>query len=212
MESMPEKNLFMICREVKRTAFSSMPENFTVRTMEKKDMEAWLAMPFDDKATVKEYRSFMVDYFNRVYLQDEEQFYNKTLFVFNEQNQPVATCATWKAYGKFTAIHWFKVVKELEGQGIGRALLTIIMDSLSDSDYPVYLHTQPESFRAIKLYSDFGFQLLTDKRFGTRDNHLEECLPYLQKAMPPQDFHQLILTEAPEDFIEELKDVVTEEF
>ncbi|WP_227396053.1 GNAT family N-acetyltransferase [Jeotgalibacillus aurantiacus] len=212
MESMPEKNLFMMCREIKRTAFSSMPEGFTIRSMKKEDMEAWLAMPFDDEATAKEYRSFMVDYFNRVYLQDEEQFYNKTLFVFNEQNQPVATCATWKAYGEFTTIHWFKVIKEYEGQGIGRALLTINMDGLNSCDYPVYLHTQPESFRAIKLYSDFGFQLLTDKRFGTRDNHLEECLSYLEKVMPSQDFHQLTLTEAPADFKKALKDVVTEEF
>jgi hypothetical protein len=32
-------------------------------------------------------------------------------------------------------------------------------------EYPVYLHIQPSSFRAIKLYSDFGFSLLSGDNF-----------------------------------------------
>ena len=54
------------------------------------------------------------------------------------------------------------MLNEYEGKGIGRALLSYVMQSLPQNEYPVFLHTHPASFRAIKLYSDMGFKLLTD--------------------------------------------------
>ena len=53
----------------------------------------------------------------------------------------------------------------------------------------------------IKLYSDFGFDLLTDQRIGQRDNHIEQCLPYLKAMMPKEDYDQLRFTAAPAEFI-----------
>ena len=55
----------------------------------------------------------------------------------------------------------------------------------------VFLHTQPSSFRAIKLHSDFGFAFLTDPIIGYRKNDLEECLTILKEHMPQKDFEKL---------------------
>ena len=110
----------------------------------------------------------------------------------------------WKAYVKFNTIHWFKVLKKHEGRGTGRTLLSIITRDLKPEDFPVYLHTQPESFRAMKLYSDFGFALLSDKKFGSRKNALDECLPILEELMPKKFFQNLKITEAPKKFVETL--------
>ncbi|WP_235782039.1 GNAT family N-acetyltransferase [Paenibacillus senegalensis] len=144
----------------------------------------------------------MESYFQEVYADKEDQFYEKCLFVCDSDDRPVATCFAWKAYDAITTIQWWKVLRQYEGQGIGRALLSIVMQSLSDEDYPVFLHTQPSSYRAIKLYTDFGFQLLSDPVIGTRTNDLEECLPILREYMTPQAYQSLQITEAPVFFLQ----------
>ena len=94
-------------------------------------------------------------------------------------------------------IGWFRVLSEYEGQGLGRAILSEI---LKDAQYPIYLHTQPTSARAIKLYSDFGFKLITNQ-VGYRNNDLTESLPYLQKILPEDDYKKLQFTEANDELI-----------
>jgi GNAT superfamily N-acetyltransferase len=81
-------------------------------------------MPFDDADLAKEYDEFMSDYFTTTYGGKAELFFTKTLVVCNQQDRPIATCLIWKAYNELNTIQWFKVLKEYEGQGIGRALLS----------------------------------------------------------------------------------------
>ncbi|MFE7062831.1 GNAT family N-acetyltransferase [Sutcliffiella sp. NPDC057660] len=212
MEEIPDLNIFMMCPSLNREALTELPEGFHVRNLRKDEMDIWMAMPFDDPETAKEYKPFMEDFFDTTYGLSEELFFEKTLVVCDKYGESVATCLLWKAYGLFYTIHWFKVLPSYEGKGIGRALLSIIMKDLKQEDYPVYLHTQPGSYRAIKLYSDFGFDLLSGEKFGSRPNELEESLPFLEKYMPKRDFEKLRTTEAPEHFIETLKSVTTIQF
>ena len=111
-----------------------------------------------------------------------------------------------------TTIHWYKIRKEYEGHGLGRALLSAVMKDIPEEDYPVYLHTQPGSYRAIKLYTDFGFALLTDKQVGFRENELEIGLPYLREKMPERDFARLRFERAPEDFLQAVKSSPVSQF
>jgi hypothetical protein len=109
-----------------------------------------------------------------------------------------------------------EVINKLEifinERGIGRALLSIVMQKLEQHDYPVYLHTQPSSFRAIKLSSDFGFSLLSDDKIGSRKNDLDECMPILEEFMPPEFFQQLRITAAPKEFIDAVDKYNTNQF
>ena len=211
-EDIPDKNIFMICEAADSKAFSELPAGYAVRNCRPDELDIWKAMPFDDPAQAKEYEGFMTDFFSTVYGGKEEMFFAGTLFVCDARDKPVATCLLWKAYGEFNTVHWFKVLKEYEGRGIGRALLSIIMRNLERSDYPVYLHTQPGSFRAIKLYSDFGFALLKGEKFGSRKNDLAECLPILAEFMPEKHFRNLKITAAPEEFEKTLRRYETIEF
>jgi hypothetical protein len=86
------------------------------------------------------------------------------------------------------------------------------MQALKPDDYPVYLHTQPSSFRAIKLYSDFGFSLLCDDKVGVRKNDLQACLPILKKFMPKSYFDELTFRHAPKDFLHSLNKYNTHQF
>jgi ribosomal protein S18 acetylase RimI-like enzyme len=208
----PDKNIFMMCETLSRNALAELPVNYTIRNCRPDELDIWKNMPFDNADIAKEYEGFMSDYFATTYGGQEELFFAKTLFVCDRQNRPVATCLIWKAYNEFNTIQWFKVLKEYEGQGIGRALLSIVMQQLQPNDYPVYLHTQPASFRAIKLYSDFGFALLSGSKFGMRNNDLDECLPILAKFMPKEYSHKLKITIAPKDFEDTINKYDTNQF
>lgn len=199
-EEIPDKNVFMMCEALNPDALSELPAGYFVRNCRRDELDIWKAFPFDEVGFNEEYDRFMTDFFTTTYGGKEDLFFAKTLFVCNRQDKPVATCLIWKAYDEFNTIHWFKVLKEYEGQGIGRALLSILMRDLKAEDYPVYLHTQPASFRAIKLYSDFGFSLLSGEKFGTRTNDLDEYLPILEEFMPSEYFRKLKFTAVPKEF------------
>ena len=204
MEELPDKNIFMMCPILNRDALSELPTGYHIRSCRRDELGIWMDMPFDQPEEAIEYRGFMEEFFQTTYGDQEDLFFEQTRFVCDAEDRPIATCLIWKAYGEFNTIHWLKVLKGYEGHGIGRALLSMLLLELSSEDFPVYLHTQPESFRAIKLYSDFGFQLLSDPVIGGRENHLEASLPYLKEQLPAKDFADLQFNTAPKHFLEKL--------
>ncbi|MEM7028495.1 MAG: GNAT family N-acetyltransferase [Chloroflexota bacterium] len=211
-EDIPDRNLFMMCQALNTDAISALPDEYHVRTCRKDELELWKAMHFDTPEEATVYQEYMTDFFTRVYAPKGNLFFETCLFVCDERDTPIASAFIWKVHGSFNTIHWLKVIKAYEGQGIGRALLSIIMQDIKKTGYPVYLHTQPASYRAIKLYSDFGFHLLSDPMIGHRKNDLQECLPILKKYMTKADFANLQTTTAPSHFLKVLEDARDSQF
>lgn len=209
---LPNPNIFMLCEHANKSAFSDMPHGFSTRVCRQNELSLWKRIQFDDEDMAVEYAGFMDDYFNLVYAPKGSLFFEQCLFVVNEHDEPIGTGFSWKSYDAITTIAWFKVVKAYEGRGIGRALLTVIMRTLSPCDYPVLLHTQPSSDRAIKLYTDFGFKILTDDKVGNRVNHIERYLPTLKAAMPKKDYDNLCFTSAPKHLLDFLAMQKLDEF
>jgi ribosomal protein S18 acetylase RimI-like enzyme len=211
-EDIPDLNLFMMCPSLNEQSLAPMPAGYSIRSCHPEEFAIWKAFPFETPEQVKEYDGFMTHFFHEVYGRDTELFFKNTLFACNTADMPVATCSSWKAYGKFQSIHWWKTLKGHEGKGIGRALMSVIMKRFTKEDYPVFLHTQPGSFRAVKLYADFGFHLLSGDRIGNRSNDLHHCLPILQEFLPRQDFDNLKIAVPPRWFLEALSHEGTHEF
>lgn len=78
----------------------------------------------------------------------------------------------------------------------------MLSELLREADYPIYLHTHPTSYRAIKLYSDLGFQFVDNPVIGDRQNNLAECLPFLQEVMPEEFYRGLKVRSAPQAFLD----------
>lgn len=211
-EEIPNLNIFMMCERLNAHALTELDPNYRFRNCHPDELELWKAFPFDSDTVPAEYEDFMNQIINDTYSRDMETFFQNTLFVCDKEDRPVATCSHWKAYGKINTIHWLKTRKDHEGKGIGRALLSAIMRRFVPQDYPLYLHTQPGSFRAIKLYSDFGFQLLRGGQLGTRVNDLEKCLPILKEFMPQKDYESLKIVDTPDDLIKLLANETTIQF
>lgn len=211
-DEIPDYNIFMMCEQLNKQAVAELRPPYYFRNCRPEELERWKAFPFDSDIVPEAYAAYMNQMVNDSYGGQMDTFFHNTLFVCTQAGQPVATCSHWKAYGTINTIHWFKTVKAYEGQGIGRALLTAIMRRFQPSDYPIYLHTQPGSFRAIKLYADFGFCLLRGGQLGTRRNELEQSLPILQEFMPQHAFASLKITDTPADLIKLLAHETTIQF
>ncbi|MDR0928746.1 MAG: GNAT family N-acetyltransferase, partial [Oscillospiraceae bacterium] len=210
----PDLNIFMMCDKVNPAAYQSMPAGYHIRHIREDELEFWKHMHIDtdDSTTQKEFGAYMSEYFERVYAPKGDLFYKSCLMAVNDDDEPVATCFAWKAYGRYTTIHWYKTIKAYEGKGIGRALLSAVMQSIASDDYPVYLHTQSGSFRAIHLYTDFGFRILKDAKIGNRNNEIEEALPILKELMPEALYNQLLFDYARQEFLDVVSKHETNEF
>lgn len=183
-ETQNEQHLFMICTAISRDAFSSLPEGLVFRKCQKNELRTWMHLQFDSVEEALLHEPFMTDYFYRVYHQGQESFFDRCTFVCDSNDKVVASAFLWKAYGQIWTLHWFKVNKQCEGRGIGRALLTHLLHDLSEDHLPIYLHTHPTSERAIKLYLDFGFRFLNDPWIGKRFNAFPQISSELASKFP----------------------------
>ena len=77
-----------------------MPIGFHVRTCQKNELDIWKAMPFDNPELAKKYYDYMTQYYDSVYAKKGDLFFQKCLFVCDQDNKPIATCFAWKAYEK----------------------------------------------------------------------------------------------------------------
>jgi len=91
------------------------------------------------------------------------------------------------------------VLPECEGQGIGRGLLSEV---LKGTDFTIYVHSHLIANRAAKLYSDFGFKLITDPIVGYRENNINVGLQYLEATLLEKDYANLQMTTANPDLLE----------
>ena len=211
-KEIPDYNVFMMCERLNENALTELGAGYYFRNCQPNELALWKAFPFDSETVPTEYEGFMNQIITDSYSDKMDTFFQNTIFVCNKDDKPVATCSHWKAYGKFHSIHWLKTLKDYEGKGLGRAVLSKVMREFSPKDYPIYIHTQPGSFRAIKLYSDFGFSLLNGRKLGTRVNELEKSLPILKKFMPKKDFENLKSKDTPVYLTTLLEDETTIQF
>ena len=187
-ETLGNYNIFMQCDTPNEDAFSKLPDGYSFRLCRRDELDTWKRILVHEK-----YVDDVTAYYDRVYAPHEDEFFRRCLFVCDANDTPIASTFIWRSYGLINTVGWFGVLPEHEGKGLGRALISEILRTAA---FPVYLHTQPTSARAIKLYSDFGFKLITGFIPGNRKNDLDDSLPCLQKVLPEKDYVKLQFTTA----------------
>jgi GNAT superfamily N-acetyltransferase len=203
-EYLGKYNIFMQCDNPNDSAFRELPDGYSFRLCRRNELEAWKRVLVHEQ-----YVDYVTAYYDRVYAPLEDEFFRRCLFVCDNNDTPIASTFIWQSYGLINTIGWFGVVPEHEGKGLGRALISEILRTAA---FPVYLHTQPTSARAIKLYSDFGFKLITSPMPGSRKNDLEDSLPYMRKVLPGNDYANLQFTTANSELIAAIQSSEMAEF
>ena len=176
-------HLFMVCNAPNPAAYRCLPPGYSFRLCRPNELNVWAHI-----ATEEIYVSYAMAFYNKVYSGHEGEFFRRCTFVCDSNDNPVATSMIWRSYGLINTVGWTRTLPHHEGKGIGRALLGKI---LQKAEYPVFLHTQPTSICAIKLYTDFGFKFVTNPIIGHRPNDLTKSLPYMERVMSKVDFARL---------------------
>ena len=182
-ETISSWHLFMVCEAPNFAAFSTLPQVFSFRSCRHNEINTWTRI-----VTEEAHISYAINFYENVYAKNADEFFKRCIFVCDAHDTPVGSSFIWRAYGKINTVGWTRVLPEYEGKGLGRALLSEV---LRTADFPVYLHTQPSSICAIKLYSDLGFALITNEKIGYRKNNLSDSLQYMKKVVPKSDFDNL---------------------
>lgn len=212
MAAADDLNVFMVCRALVEDQLTALPDGYSLRSLRPDEIAVWRAFPFDTEAEARAYESFMSDFFDSVYRDRSEDFFESTKVICGVDDRPVGTCGIWRAYERLTTLQWLKVRREDEGRGVGRALVSAVLRELGPETFPVYLHTQAGSHRAIKLYTDLGFDIIEGELPGPRPNEAEDAMAQLASVMPTEAFTALRTTIAPPELLAVLAEHDTIEF
>ncbi|MBO5528997.1 MAG: GNAT family N-acetyltransferase, partial [Bacilli bacterium] len=133
-------------------------------------------------------------YFAETYLQNPELLPN-ILFALNKDGDVVGSCIAWqdmRGISSVSSLHWLVVDERYQKIGLGRALCTSVMNIYAERQgLPVYIHTQPWSWKAILLYVSLGFKLQKTDTFSHYENEYEKAMIELRKITIPEQYELL---------------------
>ncbi|MEM4335439.1 MAG: GNAT family N-acetyltransferase [Candidatus Anstonellales archaeon] len=87
------------------------------------------------------------------------------IFVYEIDSSPVAF-AHLREYLRGTVLLGFGVLEDFRGQGIGKQLLSFVVNLAEKSHKTIYLKVRKNNHAAVSLYKSFGFRII--KRKGDR--------------------------------------------
>lgn len=190
----PYCNVLMRCRQPARTLSCALPEGYCFHFFQPGDEVRWAEIEADigDFASREE----ALRYFTGRYLPHREALSQRCFFVLDRAGRAVGTCMAWrdpKGEKEVSSLHWLAVLEDCQGRGLGKALLNKALSLYADWEaFPVYLHTQPWSYRAVGLYSRAGFHLLKSDSFSDYQNQTEQALEVLRPLLSKEAFDKLL--------------------
>lgn len=196
--SIEYRSIIMRCDKINHFAYRKIPENVIIDYYEDGMEKVWVdiqkaAGEFSSKSN-SEATCYFIDRFGN----QKELLKERCLFLREKTtNQSIGTCMAWnakKGSASIPILHWLAVSDAFGGQGFARILITLILQIFEkqNPDEPIYLHTQPSSYQAIKLYQDFGFHICRRDTYGTAINEYSHAIKVLEKVMKKEVFEALV--------------------
>ena len=162
-KSIPYKSIIMRCDSINRNAFSEAEECFSIVKYKPGMKSVWIEI----QKAAGQFEGYsdadIADYFEKTFLYDSSEIDERCFFLKdNVEEACIGTCCAWfsnKGKRIVPVLHWLAVVPTHRNRGCARMLITYVLKYFEQKygNQAVYLHTQPESYQAIKLYNDFGF-------------------------------------------------------
>lgn len=103
-----------------------------------------------------------VAHFRKEFAPYPQELPRRILFLYEPGGRAIGTCTAW--YGTDIdgeprgRIHWVGIVPEYQGRRLAKPLMTAAMNRMTELHDRAYLTTQTTSYKAIKIYLDFGFR------------------------------------------------------
>lgn len=191
--TIPFYNLILRCDRWQRRD-TPLPEGFRLRGFRPGDEDGWAALEYGigDFDTLEEAR----DYFVRTYCARPQELAGRCLFAVDERGRVAGTCTAWRDSrrgGDAASLHWLAVSPEHQGKGLGKVLCRKTLEIFQDSgEFPVYIHTQPWSWKAVLLYIREGFRLQKTDTFGEYENQYAQGMETLRAVLSPEQYRELL--------------------
>ncbi len=187
--SIPFYNIIMRCDRILPMEIK-LPEGYAIRTYQPGDENAWAALHVatGDFSTTAEAATYFMD----KYAPD----LTRALFAVSPEGHVIGTVTAWtddRAGETIRSIHWLAVHKDHQGKGIGKALTQTALKLMrrEDNAAPVYLHTQPWSWKAVLLYISLGFKLQKKDSFANYVNQYDQAMTALRPLLDEKQLAKL---------------------
>lgn len=193
--SIPYYNIIM--KKSTPTAFDAptLPPQFELHTYRPGVQQQWAELEYEigDFPSVQEASA----YFAKTYLSRPDLLAQRGVFISDKESGGlVGACIAWfdeRNGVPVSSLHWLITKEAYQGRGIGSALIAAALSVYEkENAFPVYLHTQPWSYQAIRLYHKFGFRLMKRESFAGYENQYALAVPVLARYIAPEFMWELI--------------------
>ena len=134
------------------------PPGFSIRWFQDGDESIWQ----DIQSEAELYFEIAPDLFAKEFGSDISILRERMCFLCDSRQRPIGTATAWfdndyngLPHGR---VHWVAIIPEMQGKGLSKSLMTIVCNRLRELGHErAYLGTATVRFKAIRLYSTFGF-------------------------------------------------------
>ena len=191
--TIPFKNIIMRCDSYQlQTVF--LPCGFEIVPYQEGFEKFWATLEFEvgDFSSVEEAEAYFVD----TYMHNPQQLLNRARFLLAPDGSVIGSCIAWEDVRQdsmVSSLHWLIVDERYHGMGLGKALCCEVMKIYKDSgSLPVYIHTQPWSWKAVLLYISLGFKLQKTDSFSHYTNEYLEAMSVLKSILSGKQYEILV--------------------
>ena len=198
--SIEYKSIILRCDRIDKSAYLELDSDVEIEFYKKGMETVWTGV---QKGAGEFQRVIDLDvtaYFIERYGREQDELEKRCIFLKKKSTKKyIGTCMAWfehKGEVEVPVLHWLAIDDAYSGKGYARMLITQVLKIFEqlDARQKIYLHTQPASYRAIKLYNDFGFCMTRTDTYGTAVNEYEDALPILKKHMTFDSYSKLVQT------------------
>ncbi len=187
--TIPYFNIIMRCDRILPMEVK-LPAGYAIRTYQTGDEEPWAEM----ECAIGDFpsREAALALFTERYLADA-QLTDRIFFAVDPDGQIVGSVIADPRGMHVRALNWLVVDENHQGKGLGRALCQTALRLFrrEDNSLPVYLHTQPWSWKAILLYISLGFKLQPTDTFCGHENQYAQAMEALQTVVTPEQYARM---------------------
>lgn len=193
--SIPYYNIIMKKNEPTTFAVPALPAQFELHSYKPGVEQQWAELEHEigDFPSVQAASA----YFSQTYLSRPDLLARRGIFVSDKKSGClVGAGIAWfddQNGAPVSLLHWLITKEAYQGRGIGSALIAAALSIYEkENAFPVYLHTQPWSHQAIRLYHKFGFRLMKQESFAGYENQYALAVPVLARYIEPECMQELI--------------------
>lgn len=159
----------MIRRNLDDIPHLPLPAGYHFRTFRRGDESLWAEV--QTAAGLFESTDKALERFAGEFAPHIEEMESRCFFIISEETgEAVGAGVAWhdadfQGEGDYGRLHWVAMRPEYQGRGLGKPLVSLLMERLAETHERAYLWTNHTCARAIYIYLDFGFEpmLISDR-------------------------------------------------